>query len=175
MNTEKIAKVFSYIFSDATFVFVNMDWGAHVQGFKTGAADPESTQLTATSGDTIAFQSESLTDGTNREAQLRSIINHTQEVDERVNIGDCFPGKQVVIITGGDSLYGVVPVLNDRMELLDYIRFLRDYYQSLPEELQWSASRHLNEMECLAIWLYKNNPQEKTRSIVDELEEKLKN
>ncbi len=104
---------------------------------------------------------------------MRSNHEAHQEVDERINLSDLLPNKQIVIITGGDSLYGLAPILNDKLELVEFIRFLRDYYQSLPQEDQWSAFRHLDDMERLAIWLYKNNREEKKKSLIDEIEEKL--
>ncbi|MBE6454513.1 MAG: hypothetical protein E7017_06520 [Alphaproteobacteria bacterium] len=175
MNQEILTKVFKYMSTHGLATFIDMYNAISVKGFKSGSLDCESSKLEGKDGDYIGFQSISLTEGSNRELQLRSIVDNRQVLDERINLSDCFPGKQIVIMTGGDSLYGLAPVLNDKLDLLEYIRFLRDYYQSVPDEDRWPMGYHVDQMESLAIWLYKNNPQEKVQSLVDEIEEKLKN
>ncbi len=173
MDKKTLTKVFQYMNTSGKSTFIDMYNAVSVKGFQSGSLDCESGSLIGKDGDYIGFQSISLTEGTNRELQLRSIVDNRQELDERINLSDCFPNKQIVIMTGGDSLYGLAPILNNKLDLLEYIRFLRDYYQSVPDEDKWIASCHLDQMESLAIWLYKNNPQEKVKSLVDELETKL--
>ena len=175
MNQEILTKVFKYMNTHGLATFIDMYNAISVKGFKSGSLDCESSKLEGKDGDYIGFQSISLTEGTNRELQLRSIVDNRQELDERINLSDCFPEKQIVIMTGGDSLYGLAPVLNDKLELANYIKFLRDYERSLPDEDKWPLGYHLEQMYNLAIWLYKNNPQEKVFSIVDEIEKKLNN
>ena len=175
MNKELLTKVFGYMTASGKSTFIDMYNAVSVKGFQSGSVDCETGKLVGKDGDSICFQYSSLTEGTGRELQLRSIVDNRQELDERINLSDCFPGKQIVIMTGGDSLYGLAPVLNDKLDLLEYIRFLRDYYQSMPDEDKWPMGYHVDQMESLAIWLYKHNPQEKVQSLVDELMEKLKN
>ncbi len=175
MNKEILTKVFKYMTASGKSTFIDMYNAVSVKGFQCGSLDCESSKLEGKDGDYIGFQSISLTEGTGRELQLRSIVDNRQELDERINLSDCFPDKQIVIMTGGDSLYGLAPVLNDKLELANYIRFLRDYYLSLSDEDRWLAFRHIDQMESLAIWLYKNNPQGQRFSIVDAIEEKLNN
>ena len=175
MNKDLLKKVFKYMNTHGLATFIDMYNAVSVKGFQSGSLDCESSKLESQDGYCIGFQFISLTEGTGRELQLRSIVDNRQELDERINLSDCFPEKQIVIMTGGDSLYGLAPVLNDKLDLLEYIRFLRDYEQSLPEEDRWSIWRHIKDSEDLAIWLYKHNPQEKVQSLVDEIEKKLKN
>ena len=175
MNKELLTKVFGYMTASGKSTFIDMYNAVSVKGFQSGSVDCETGKLVGKDGDSICFQYSSLTEGTGRELQLRSIVDNRQELDERINLSDCFPGKQIVIMTGGDSLYGLAPVLNDKLDLLEYIRFLRDYYQSMPDEDKWPMGYHVDQMESLAIWLYKHNPQEKVQSLVDEIEKKLKN
>ena len=175
MDKKEMKNILDYMFTYGLVTFIDMYNGKPVSGFTNGSEDPETSKLIGKNGDSICFQYCSITDGTNRELQLRSNQVPRQEVDARINLSDLFPGKQVVIITGGDSLYGLAPVLDDKVELVEFIRFLRDYYQRLSNDEKWSASRHLDDMESLAIWLYKNNPQERKRSLLDEIDEKLNN
>ena len=173
MDKKELKNIFDYMFTYGLSTFINMYNGKPVSGFTNGSEDAETSKLIGKNGDSICFQYCSITEGTNRELQLRSNQVPRQEVDARINLSDLFSGKQVVIITGGDSLYGLAPVLDDKVELLEFIRFLRDYYQGLSDDEKWSASRHLDDMESLAIWLYKNNPQERKKSLLDEIDEKL--
>ena len=175
MKKEILTKVFKYMNTHGLATFIDMYNGISVKGFQSGSVDCETGKLVGKDGDSICFQYSSITEGTGRELQLRSLVDNRQEVDERINLSDCFPDKQVIIITGGDSLYGLAPVLNDKLELANYIKFLRDYERSLPDEDKWPMGYHLEQMYNLAIWLYKNNPQEKVFSIVDEIEKKLNN
>ena len=174
MKKEKIRRLFDFMFGKNTTVFVNMDYGFDVEGFVNTSADQETGKLKSKDGDSIAFQSCSLTDGTGRRVELRINTGCQQEVNEYVNLCDLFPERQIVIITGGDSLYGLAPVVNNKLELVEFIVFLREYYKSLPEIDKWAAGRHLDEMENLAIWLFKNNPKEKETSLLDEIEDKLR-
>ncbi len=174
MKRHALESLFGYMFGMNTMAFINMDYGFDVDGFVNSFADQETGKLKGKNGDSIAFQSCSLTDGTGRRVELRINIGCKQEVNEYVNLCDLFPERQIVIITGGDSLYGLAPVMNNKLELVEFIVFLREYYKSLPEKDKWSAGRHLDDMEKLAIWLFKNNPKEKEISLLDEIECKLK-
>lgn len=154
--------------------FINMYNGIDVEGFTNRSTDSETGKLIGKDGDYIDFQCCSITEGTNRTVELRSNNGERQDVDEYINLSDIFPNRQIVIITGGDNLYGLAPVMNNKLELVEFIVFLSEYYKSLPEKDKLSAGRHLDDMEKLAIWLFKNNPKEKEISLLDEIEDRLK-
>ena len=130
----------------------------------------EGNGLKGLSGETIEFQYRTISRGTKRELQLRSYDDAKNEtiVDERLIIGDLFPGHEVIIITGGDSLYGFAPVFNDKLDLALWLRELKRWYEALAGEERWSFSVTMENMSRLAKFLYRNSP-DKVASELDDL------
>ncbi|MBQ8662158.1 MAG: hypothetical protein IJ482_07535, partial [Alphaproteobacteria bacterium] len=79
-----------------------------------------------------------------------------------------FPGHEVIIITGGDSLYGFAPVFNDKLDLALWLRELKQWHATLTEENQWGFVTVMEYMIRLAKFLYRNNP-DKVASELDDL------
>lgn len=130
----------------------------------------EGNGLRGISGETIEFQYSSLSCGTKRELQLRSYDAAKKEtiVDERLTIGDLFPGHEVIIITGGDSLYGFAPVFNDKLDLALWLRDLKRWHAALADEDCRIFDNTIEDMIRLAKFLYRNNP-DKIASELDDL------
>lgn len=155
---KKIEEVLSYMLSNGKYTFVDMFNGDY-SGLDTFGI-MEGNGLKGLTGETIEFQYSSLSRGTERELQLRSYDAAKNEtiVDERLTIGDLFPGHEVIIITGGDSLYGFAPVFNDKLDLALWLRDLKRWHAALTDEECRSFSNTLENMIRLAKFLYRNNP-----------------
>lgn len=165
---KKTEKVLSYMLSNGKYTFVDMLSG-DFSGLDTFGI-MEGNGLKGLSGETIEFQCCTISRGTKRELQLRSYDDAKNKaiVDERLIIGDLFPGHEVIIITGGDSLYGFAPVFNDKLDLALWLRELKQWHATLTEENQWGFVTVMEYMIRLAKFLYRNNP-DKVASELDDL------
>ncbi len=164
-----VKNVLSYMLGNEKYTFVDMLGCGDFSGLSTFAI-MEGNGIKGYTGETIQFQCSTLSRGTNRELQLRSYDKSTNKttVDERLTIGDLFPGHEVVILTGGDSIRGFAPVFDDKLDLALWLRDLKNWHGSLPENNRWAFSSALEDMVELAKFLYRNNPN-KVASVLDEL------
>ncbi len=164
-----IKNVLSYMLGNEKYTFVDMLGCGDFSGLSTFAI-MEGNGIKGYTGETIQFQCSTLSRGTNRELQLRSYDKSANKttVDERLTIGDLFPGHEVIILTGGDSLRGFAPVFDDKLDLALWLRDLKEWFASLSEDNRGTFSHTLGDMANLAKFLYRNNPN-KAASVLDEL------
>ena len=168
---DNILKVLSFMKDGGRSTFVDMMYGGDFSGMDL-LPEREGNALKGTLGEVISFQYSTLSNGTRRELQLRS-LNHdsnTVELEETLVIGTLFPGYEVIIITSGDSLRGFAPVFADKLDLGVWLRDLKQWYENLPPRERMYCSHMFEDMNRLALFLYRNNPH-KVASILDELQD----
>ena len=171
MEKEKIFELFDYMTSSGKSVFVNdfTGWGeeAHIPGYPSFPSMEGNGIRSEATGAEFEPQCETVRRGNHLEVYYRG----EERLVKRVILGDLFPkGVPVVIVTGGEALRRVAPMLKRRSELIDWLMMVHCYCEhrkivANPVSWFWEGN-----MIDLATFLYRNRPDKiEDKSIYDRL------
>lgn len=129
----------------------------------------EGNGLIDTNGEIVAFQRANIWCVSSSTIQLCSYdkVNHKTIIEERLPVQRLFPGQHVFAITRGDSICGLAPVFDDKLDLAIYCRELKRFLSE--HEGAIGLDFIIKDSITLAKFLWQTN-RHKVKSILDELD-----